>query len=92
MVQLSSTFVAFVAFAASGAVLAHPHPRSSSELSFQQSARRSLANCQGQLRRRGGVMERSVARRQAIAEKIRQERGLPNRGDHSSLIGALKYY
>lgn len=77
MVQLSSSFITFVALAASGVVLAHPHARSGSELEFHNGARRSLADCQNQLRRRGGIVDRSVARRQVLAERIRKERGLP---------------
>ena len=78
MVQLSSALAVFVATGVS--VLAHPHTRSESELAFHASARRTLASCQSQLRRRGGVAERSIVRRQAFAEKIRKERGIPSRG------------
>ncbi|KAK0487732.1 aromatic compound dioxygenase [Armillaria novae-zelandiae] len=62
-------------------VVAHPTASlSESEIArradFQKFARRSLDNCQDVLRRRGHI-ERSVARRQALADELRRKRGLP---------------
>lgn len=80
MVKIASSFSAFIALMAASAAVAHPHTLSEAELAkrdaFQTVSRRSLANCQSKLRARGGVAERAIARRQALAEKARKARGL----------------
>ncbi|KAI0310611.1 Intradiol ring-cleavage dioxygenase, partial [Amylostereum chailletii] len=43
---------------------------------FNTIARRSLGNCQDQLRKRGGVYERAHARREALAHKARRDLGI----------------
>ena len=82
MVKLTSTFSTIAALAVAGTVVAHPSSHSPAEVAkraeFQSIARRSLANCQNKLRARGGVAERSMARRAAFAERARKERGLSN--------------
>lgn len=76
MVQLSTLFSTLTVAAVAGSALAHPSVRSPSELEFQRRARRSLGDCQSQLRKRDGVAVRSMARRQAYADSIRKARGL----------------
>lgn len=80
MVKIASAFSALVAVALSGLAVAHPDTYSEAELvkrqEFQTHARRSLAGCQSKLRARGGVVERAIARREALAERARKERGL----------------
>lgn len=64
------------------AATAHPTgaPLSQGELTrrvdFQNFARRSLNACQDILKRRGHL-ERSAARRRALADNLRRKRGLP---------------
>ncbi|KAG7445734.1 aromatic compound dioxygenase [Guyanagaster necrorhizus] len=75
------SLVSFILLAASAAV-AHPvaAPLSKGEVTpraeFQRAARRSLGNCQDTLHRRGHL-ERSAARRRALADDLRRKRGLP---------------
>ncbi|KAL5492671.1 hypothetical protein ACEPAI_4118 [Sanghuangporus weigelae] len=80
MVKSTTSLSALVMLVAAGSVVAHRHAVSASELAkrqeFQKAARRSLADCQSKLRVRGGVAERSMARRKAFAEKARKARGL----------------
>ena len=80
MVKLTTSLSAIALLAAAGSVVAHPHGLSAAELAkrqeFQKVARRSLAGCQSKLRARGGVAERSMARRKAFAERARKARGL----------------
>ncbi|KIY66130.1 aromatic compound dioxygenase [Cylindrobasidium torrendii FP15055 ss-10] len=65
--------------AAASLVSAHPHlarddPEFAKRATFQQKARRSLGGCQAELMRRGGVYERGIARRAALAEKAREDK------------------
>ncbi|KAL1694976.1 Intradiol ring-cleavage dioxygenase [Schizophyllum commune] len=60
---------------------AHPHhavgsPEFVKRETFVKAAQRSLAGCKDQLRKRGGLYERSIARRAALAEDARSARGL----------------
>lgn len=79
MFSLSS---ATIALAIAGLVSCHPTPHAATDLElaqrdhFQKVARRSLAGCQGQLTKRGGVHQRSADRRKAFAENIRTSRGI----------------
>ena len=62
-------------------VSAHPHiePGSIEHMrreAFQLNARRSLAGCQDTLSKRGGVNERAIARREALATKARNDKAL----------------
>lgn len=83
-----SILTAFITAAVlAGGASAHPHERSEDELAFHAVARRSLADCQGALRRRGGPAEQSIARRKAWAEKIREERGI----EKSASILSLRF-
>lgn len=69
------------ALTAATLVSAHPHlarddPEFAKRAVFQQKARRSLGGCQSELMRRGGVYERAIARRAALAEKAREDKVL----------------
>lgn len=60
---------------------AHPHlapgdPELLKRQEFQQKARRSLGDCQAELSKRGGVYERGIARRAALAEQVREAKAL----------------
>jgi hypothetical protein len=65
------------AFLASAAILteAHPHKRSEQEIASIKHATRSLNQCTPSLGKRGHNAA-GVERRLAMAERIRQERGL----------------
>ena len=81
MVRLISSISALVALLAAGTAVAHSsRSLSKAELAkrdeFVTVSRRSLAACQSKLRKRDGVADRSMARRQAFAERARKERGL----------------
>lgn len=80
MVKIASSLSALISLLAAGSAVAHPHASSKAEVAkrseFQGVARRSLAGCQSKLRKRGGVAERAMARRQAFAEEARKARGL----------------
>ncbi|KAI0317724.1 Intradiol ring-cleavage dioxygenase [Amylostereum chailletii] len=82
MVLISSVVsVAAVVASSFGVATAHPHPKAGSVEAvklenFNALARRSLGNCQDQLRKRGGVYERAHARREALAHKARRELGI----------------
>lgn len=61
---------------------------------FQKHARRSLADCQSQLRKRGGVYDTARARREQFARDIRASRDArtgESRVLHAELIGLLSY-
>ncbi|KAH9906119.1 aromatic compound dioxygenase [Epithele typhae] len=56
---------------------AHPHPTAGTEafekrMEFQTKARRSLADCQATLRKRDGVYDRAIQRREAFAKGARE--------------------
>jgi len=82
MVFVSSILSA--ALAASALVeltAAHPHyhpgsPEAIKRSIFQRNARRSLASCQDELSRRGGVYEKAKVRREQFARDARGARGL----------------
>ena len=81
MVRLSWTLPILAALVfTTQAVVGHPHAHSEAELvkrrEFRIAARSSLAGCQSKLRARGGLVERSIARRKAFAERVRKARGL----------------
>ncbi|KAK7448428.1 hypothetical protein VKT23_013691 [Stygiomarasmius scandens] len=102
MVFVSSILSA--ALAASALVeltAAHPHyhpgsPEAIKRSIFQRNARRSLAGCQDELSRRGGVYEKAKVRREQFARDARGARGVPYKRDldtvlntdhHSNLTG-----
>jgi len=75
----TSTLAAFLA--AISLVAAHPHPALGTpefvkRAEFQNVARRSLGDCQNILRKRGGLYERAVKRREAQAENLRRSLGV----------------
>ena len=78
--MVKATISALVALCLAGSALSHGTTYSPAELAkraeVQTIARRSLAGCQSKLRARGGVVERSMARRAALAEKARRDLGL----------------
>ncbi|KAL5513379.1 hypothetical protein ACEPAH_3778 [Sanghuangporus vaninii] len=80
MVKLSYTLSALALLVFTRAVVAHPHAHIEAELvkrrEFQIATRSSLVGCQSKLRARGGMAERSIARRKTFAERIRKARGL----------------
>ncbi|KAL1746412.1 Intradiol ring-cleavage dioxygenase [Schizophyllum fasciatum] len=60
---------------------AHPHhaigsPEFVKRDNFVKAAQRSLGGCQAELRKRGGIYERAVSRRAALADDARSVRGL----------------
>lgn len=65
------------ALAAISLVAAHPHPSPGTpefarSEEFQNVARKSLGGCQDELRKRGGLYERAVKRREARAHDLRR--------------------
>ncbi len=79
MIFVTPLVTAAISFA--GLVVAHPTPQPGTlefakRAQFQATARRSLAGCQGELSKRGGVYERSKARREAFAHEARRKREL----------------
>ncbi|KAK0195650.1 aromatic compound dioxygenase [Armillaria mellea] len=82
MVQLS--VISSVLLLAASVVVAHPSTATMSpaelqrRAEFQTFASRSLSGCQDSLRRRGHY-ERSAARRRALADELRRQRGLATR-------------
>ncbi|KAF9055506.1 aromatic compound dioxygenase [Hymenopellis radicata] len=79
MIFFTPLVTAAISFA--GLVVAHPTPQPGTlefakRAQFQATARRSLAGCQGELSKRGGVYERSKARREAFAHEARRKREL----------------
>ena len=88
MVVLSKT-IALVAVFFSACVIAHPGHDAKAEISqraayFQNAERRSLAHCADKLRERG-LAQRSIARRQAMVERLRQKRSLDTRDFRKAL-------
>lgn len=82
MVQLS--VISSVLLLAASAAVAHPSTATMSpaelqrRAEFQTFASRSLSGCQDSLRRRGHY-ERSAARRKALADELRRQRGISTR-------------
>ncbi|KIY67636.1 aromatic compound dioxygenase [Cylindrobasidium torrendii FP15055 ss-10] len=67
-----------VALSAASLASAHPHfapgdPAIAKRAAFQATARRSLADCQGELMKKDGVYERGIARREALANMARDQ-------------------
>ncbi|TRM70099.1 Intradiol ring-cleavage dioxygenase [Schizophyllum amplum] len=80
MVFAPSVFV-FAAVSLAGLSSAHPHhavgsPEFIKRDNLARATKRSLGDCQAELRKRGGLYERSVSRREALAEDLRSVRGL----------------
>ncbi|KAF8900611.1 aromatic compound dioxygenase [Mucidula mucida] len=82
MVFLPSLLTAAMTAASfAGLASAHPHIKPGTieytkRANFQAKARRSLAGCQDELSKRGGLYERSQKRREAFAKKVRRTRDL----------------
>ncbi|KAK0459155.1 aromatic compound dioxygenase [Desarmillaria tabescens] len=89
MVYLFS--IASFALLATIAVVGHPGaaPMSGAEVArrsqLQQATRRSLGACQDTLARRN-KMEKSAARRAALADELRKKRGLPTRSQYKRAL------
>ncbi|KAK7439805.1 hypothetical protein VKT23_017381 [Stygiomarasmius scandens] len=92
MVFLSTIFSAAVTVASLAQLsAAHPHhapgsPEAMKRAIFQKNARRSLANCQSELNKRGGVHEKAKARREQMAQNIRKKRAAPFKRDFSTVL------
>ncbi|KAF5362875.1 hypothetical protein D9758_007015 [Tetrapyrgos nigripes] len=77
--SILSTALTAVSLAQLSSAHSHPAPGSPEAIKravFQQNARRSLADCQDTLSKRGGVHEQAKARREILANEIRMARGL----------------
>ncbi|KIY69763.1 aromatic compound dioxygenase [Cylindrobasidium torrendii FP15055 ss-10] len=66
------------ALSAASLASAHPHfapgdPAIAKRAAFQATARRSLADCQGELMKKDGVYEQGIARREAFANMARDQ-------------------
>ena len=84
---LFSSLLSTVAIAATsfGVASAHPHPQPGTpefikRENFNSLALRGLANCQDQLRKRGGIYERARVRREALAHKARRDLNIRSMG------------
>lgn len=82
MVFIASVLSAAVTAASlAGLSAAHPlitpgSPEFEKRAIFQRNARRSLASCQSELSKRGGVYDKAKLRRESQARQIRKTRGL----------------
>ncbi|KAF5362879.1 hypothetical protein D9758_007019 [Tetrapyrgos nigripes] len=77
--NILSTVLTAVSLAQLSSAHSHPalgSPEAIKRAVFQQNARRSLADCQDTLSKRGGIHERARARRENLANEIRMARGL----------------
>ncbi|KAF5365180.1 hypothetical protein D9758_005369 [Tetrapyrgos nigripes] len=77
--SILSTALTAVSLAQLSSAHSHPTPGSPEAIKravFQQNARRSLADCQDALSKRGGIHEQAKARRENLANEIRKARGL----------------
>ncbi|KAK0241549.1 aromatic compound dioxygenase [Armillaria nabsnona] len=92
MVQLS--VISSVLLLAASAAVAHPSTATMNpaelqrRAEFQTFASRSLSGCQDSLRRRGHY-ERSAARRKALADELRHQRGLSTRAPYKRSLDSV---
>ncbi|PBK91738.1 aromatic compound dioxygenase [Armillaria gallica] len=92
MVQLS--VISSVLLLAASAAVAHPSTAAMSpaelqrRAEFQTFASRSLSGCQDSLHRRGHY-ERSAARRKALADELRRQRGLSTRAPYKRNLDSV---